>query len=157
MKSLYSEEIPVLLSLIEQGIKNRVETTGPDETVGLLEFIKKRMDAHNGEYIRIPLIPFDLAKVDRSYLIELFSREEVNNDFYSYLMDQNWTQRFKDILVEEDTSDEEDLSMSNAVDESNIDDEDFYTNDGLDDEELMDPDMDQDMDPDENEFEPKIE
>ncbi len=101
MKSLYAEEIPLILNLLDQGIKQRIEDCGPDETVGLLEFIREKITVHNGEYIRIPKIPFDLEKIDTIFILDLFHTGESEKDFYRYLMDQNWTERFNEFIGED--------------------------------------------------------
>jgi len=101
MKSLYEEEAPGILNLIDQGIKQRVELVGPDTTVGVLEFIRSKIKAHKGEYIRIPKIPFDLDDVDSRFLIDLFGSSERQVDFYQHLMDQNWSNRFSEFITED--------------------------------------------------------
>ena len=103
MKSLYEEEAPRILNLIDQGIKQRVETNGPDTTVGVLEFIRNKIGSHKGEYIRIPKIPFDLEDVDTNFILELFKSTNTKTDFYQHLMDQNWADRFSDFMTEDDT------------------------------------------------------
>jgi len=101
MKSLYEEETPSILKKIDEGIRQRVETVGPDETVGVLEFIKAKITKHKGEYIRIPKIPFDLAEVDSEFLKELFESEDDKTEFYRHLMYQNWSNRFGDLIYED--------------------------------------------------------
>lgn len=101
MKSLYEEEAPGILKKIEKGIKQRIETVGPDETVGVLEFIHEKIVKHKGEYIRIPKIPFDLSKVDQKFLRDLFRTEDKKIEFYKHLMQQNWSNRFTDIINDE--------------------------------------------------------
>jgi len=102
MKSLYEEEAPGILKKIEKGIKQRIESVGPDETVGVLEFIRDKIVKHKGEYIRIPKIPFDLEQVDQKFLTELFKSEDPKTEFYRHLMYQNWSNRFTDIINDED-------------------------------------------------------
>jgi hypothetical protein len=101
MKSLYEEEAPAILKKIEAGIKQRIESVGPDETVGVLEFIKAKILNHKGEYIRLPKIPIDLAKVDQVFLKDLFKTEDEKTEFYKHLMYQNWTNRFGDLINED--------------------------------------------------------
>jgi len=101
MRSLYSEEVPQILNIIDQGIRTRVESVGPDETVGVLEFIRDKISAHNGEYIRIPKIPFDISKVDRSFLEELFKTGDTQNSLFQQLMTQNWSNRFTDLIKDD--------------------------------------------------------
>jgi hypothetical protein len=102
MKSLYEEEVPAILKKIDEGITQRVESVGPDETAGVLEFIRNKILSHKGEYIRLPKIPFDLDKVDKQFLKELFESDEGDTEFYKHLMYQNWSNRFGDLVQQDD-------------------------------------------------------
>lgn len=101
MKSLYREEALGILNLIDQGIKQRVESCGPDTTVGVLEFLRNKIESHKGEYIRIPKIPFDLEEVDIPFLLDLFQSNNNKTDFYQHLMEQNWSDRFSEFMTDD--------------------------------------------------------
>ena len=100
MRSLYKEETPKLLEKIEAGIKQRVEDTGPDETVGLLEFLYDKISNHKGEYIRISNIPVDMDKVDTEFLRDMLQFDSDRVEFFRHLLEQNWSDRFEDLLDE---------------------------------------------------------
>lgn len=93
MKSIFREEVPRILSLLDEGIRHRVETTGPDDTVLLLETLREKIGSHQGEHIRVSLGDVDLSTVDRDYLSSLFSvPPESDQNLFQHILSNEWAE-----------------------------------------------------------------